>query len=93
MLLFAENSRGEGFDGVVIVDGDDGLQDDGACVEVFVDEMDCAAGEFGAVFEGLALRFEAGERGKQRWVDIQDAIWECGDEVWGEQAHVACQAD
>jgi hypothetical protein len=54
-MFFLKNSGGEGVFSVVIFYGDDGLKNDGAGVEIFVDEMDGAAGEFDAVFEGLAL--------------------------------------
>ena len=75
-VLFAQDVLGEGGFGVIVGDGDDGLQNDGAGVKIFVDEMNRAAGKFYAVFEGLALGFEAGKRRQQRRMDIQDAIWE-----------------
>src|SRR3989442_5957460 len=92
MRLF-ENFFGEGCFRIFVEDGDSGLQNDRAGVEIFVDEMHGAAGEFDAVFEGLALRFEAGEGREQRRVNIQDAVWIFGDEKGREQAHVSCQAD
>src|SRR5260370_86715 len=55
--------------------------------------MDGAAGEFYAIFEGLALRFKAGERREQRWVNVQDAIWIFCDEEGRQQAHVSGEAD
>ena len=54
-MFFLQNSGGESVFGIVVLYGDDGLEDDRARVEIFVDEMDGAAGEFDAVFEGLAL--------------------------------------
>ena len=45
------------------------LQDDGAVVEVLVDEVHGASGDLYAVFEGLLLGVESGERGQQRGVD------------------------
>ena len=92
MLLF-QDALGKGVLVVGVENGDDGLQDDGAGVEIFVDEMDGATGEFYAVVEGLLLRFEAGERGKKRRMDIKDALGKGGDEEWGEKAHVAGEAD
>ena len=62
MFMF-EDSSGKGFDSVVVADLDGALEDDGAGVEVFVDEVDGAAGYFYAVREGLGLGIEAGERG------------------------------
>src|SRR2546427_5412649 len=92
MLLF-ENFFGEGCFRIFVEDGDSGLQNDRAGVEIFVDEMHGAAGEFDAVFEGLALRFEAGEGGKQRRMNIQDAIGKFGDKKRRQQAHVTGEAD
>ena len=92
-VFFFQNSLGESCVGVVVSYFDDGLQDDGAGVEIFVHEMDGAAGEFYAVFEGLALGFEAGEGREKRRMDVEDAIGEGGDEIGREQAHVAGEAD
>src|SRR5260370_36014820 len=69
-MLFSQNFFGERSFSVFVEDGDSGLRDDRAGVEIFVDEMDGAAGEFHAVFEGLALRFEAGEGREQRRMDV-----------------------
>src|ERR1700730_1022933 len=55
--------------------------------------MDSAAGEFDAIFEGLPLGLEAGERGEERRVNVEDAIGESGDEIWREKAHVTGEAD
>ena len=92
-VFLAQDFGGERVLGVVVRDGNDGLEDDGAGVEIFVNEMDGAAGEFYAVFEGLALGFEAGEGGKERRVNVEDAVGEGGDEIRREEAHVAGEAD
>ena len=60
-MLLGQDSLGEGFLGVVGEDGDDSLDDDGAFVAAFAHEVDGAAGEPHAVFEGLFLAVEAGE--------------------------------
>ena len=75
-MLLLEDARGEGFGGVVVEDGDGVLQDDDAVVYGLVDKVDGAAGDLGSVVEGLMLRVEAGERGQQRGVDVEDAIGE-----------------
>ena len=80
-VLFAQDSLGQGFRRVLVFYRDAGLQDDRAGVEIFVHEMHGAAGKFRAVFQGLALRFEAGKGGQQRRMNIQDAIWKGGDEI------------
>src|SRR4249920_2803191 len=55
--------------------------------------MDGAAGKLDAIFESLALGLEAGERREQRRVNVEDAVGEGGDEIRGEKAHVAGEAD
>ena len=92
-MLLGEDAGRKRFGGVAVLDRHDGLRDDGAGVEKFVDEMHRAAAEFHAVFERLALRFQAGKRGQQRRVNIQDASAIGGDEIGREQAHEAGQAD
>jgi len=92
-MLLIQDAGGKGVLVVVIEDGYCGLQDDGAGVEIFVDEVDSAAGEFYAVVEGLLLGFEAGEGGEERGMDIQNALGEGGYEEWGEETHVACEAN
>ena len=92
-VLFAQDALGQGFRRVLVFDRDEGLHDDRAGVEIFVHEVHGAAGKFHAVFEGLALRFEAGKGGQQRGMNIQDAIRKGGDEIRREQAHVAREAD
>ena len=62
-------------------------------VKLFVDEVDRAAGDLNAVFEGLELRVEAREGGQQRGVDVEDALRVGQDESSREQAHVAGEAD
>jgi hypothetical protein len=92
-VFLMQNARGEGVLRVVVFYWQDSLENDGASVEIFVDEMDGAASEFDAVFEGLALRFEAGERREKGRMNVEDAVGERGDEVRGEKAHVAGEAD
>jgi hypothetical protein len=54
MFLLLDAGR-EDFFGVVLLDGDDRLQDDGAGVGPCVNEMHRAAGEANAVLKGLLL--------------------------------------
>ena len=64
-VLFGQESGGQGMLGIVIVDGDDALQDDDAAVDLLVDEVDGAAGDLGTVVEGLLGG---------------SATWECGEQ-------------
>src|SRR5258708_15902255 len=92
MFLF-KDTGGRGVLVVCVEDRDRRLQNNGAGVEILVDEVDGAAGELHAVVEGLLLRFEARERGEKRGMDIQDALGKGGDEKRREEAQVACEAD
>jgi len=92
-VLFGENAGGEGVGVVGFEYGDGTLQNDCAVVQVLIDKMDGATGYFYAVFEGLSLCFEAGKGGKQRGVDVEDAVGEGGDELGRKQAHVSGKAD
>src|SRR6266700_2394957 len=92
-MLLLQDFFGEGRLSVVVEHGNGGLQNDRAGIEVFVHEMYGAAGKFHAVFEGLALRFKAGERREQRRMNVQDAVWIFGDKKWGEQPHVSRQTN
>src|SRR6266566_470852 len=55
--------------------------------------MDGAAGKLYAIFEGLALRFEAGKGGQERRMNVQDAIWIFCDEEGRQQTHVSREAN
>jgi len=92
-VFFLQDTRGKSFFRVVVVYWQDGLENDGAGVEIFVNEMDRAAGELDAVLESLALRLETWKRGQQRWVNVQNAVWKRGHKIRRQQAHVAGEAD
>src|ERR1700733_1618954 len=88
-MFFRENARAESLCIVCLVNGHRALQDDDAMVELLVDEVYGAAGDFDSVLEGLMLRVEAGECRQQRRMNVQNALRECLDEAGREQAHVA----
>lgn len=92
-VFLVQDSRGKCVLCVVVVHGQNGLENDGTGIEIFIDKMDCAAGEFDAIFEGLALRLKAGKRRQQRWVNVQDAAGERGHKIGRQKAHVAGEAD
>src|SRR5690349_13980476 len=71
-VLLYEDTSGEGLDCVVIEYRHGGLDDDGAGIEIFVDEVDGAAGDLHAVGQRLVLRVESRERGQERRVDVQN---------------------
>ena len=92
-MLLLEDAGRQGLVGIVVVYRDGLLQDDDAVVDGFVDEVDGAAGDLGPIVEGLVLGVEAGEGGKQRGVDVEDAIGEGLHEGRRDDAHVAGETD
>ena len=92
-VFLLQDSGGERVLGVVVIYGNDRLQDDRARVEIFVYKMYGAAGEFHTVFESLALRFEAWKGRKQGRMNVQDSIWERRDKIGRQEAHITGQAD
>lgn len=92
-MFLRKNASGERMGIVRIENRYRTLQDDRTVVEVLIDEVNSAASNFDAVIEGLRLRFKAGKRGQQRWMDVDDSIGEGGDELGRKQAHVTGQAD
>ena len=92
-VLLRENARGESRGGVRILDRHCALEDDDAVIHALVDEMNRAAGDFGAVAERLLLRVEPREGRKQRGVNVQDAVREALDKGRRKDAHVAGEDD
>ena len=92
-VFLLQNSRGQRVLVVGVQHRDRFLHDDGSVVEFFIHKMHGAAGDFYAVGEGLFLRFEAGECGQQRRMNIQNAPRKLLHEPGREQAHVSGQAD
>src|SRR5437588_4190152 len=45
------------------------------------------------MFQRAFLRFEAGESGKQRRVHVHDSVMIMVDELWAEDAKVACKSN
>ena len=69
------------------------LHDDRPAVELRGDEVHRHAADLDAVLDRLTLRVEAGERGQQRRVDVQDGVAESVEERRADQAHEAGEAD
>jgi len=61
-MFLAQNARGKRVLCVFVVYWQNGLENDGTSIEIFVHKMNGASGEFDAVLESLALRFEARKR-------------------------------
>jgi hypothetical protein len=62
-VLFGQDALGERVGVVGLEDGNGALQDDDAVIQVLVDKMDGAAGDFCAVVEGLRWASRPGKAG------------------------------
>src|SRR6185503_7045797 len=73
--------------------GNGGLDQDGAGIEKFVDNMNGTAGNPHPMIEGLALGVESRERREQGRVNVQYAVGKGLYERRAEQPHEAGEAD
>jgi hypothetical protein len=62
-MFFGEDAGGEGFYRVGVEYGNRRLEEDGTAIEIFIDKMNGATGDFDAMRERLVLSIEAGEGG------------------------------
>ena len=62
-------------------------------IQLFVNQMHRTAADLDALLERLALSVQSGERGKERGMNVQDAVLERPDEPGAHQPHVAGKAD
>ena len=60
------------------------LHDDRPVVEFLIDIMYCAPGNFHPVGKRLLLRFQSGECGQERWVNVEDPLRKLPDKPWGQ---------
>ena len=81
-VLFGEDALRQGMRVVRLEDRDAALQHNDAVIQMLIDVVHGAAGDFYAVVEGLCLCVEAGEGGQQRRMDVENAIGVGGDEAW-----------
>ncbi len=87
-MLGVLNTGVEGFGGVAGEDGNFALGDDLAGVHAGVDEMHGATGLLNTGGKSLLPGFEAGKRGQQRGVDVDDPAREGLEEGCFDQPHV-----
>src|ERR1700675_4501135 len=72
MLLF-QDSAGQLNLVIAGQDRHGALQNDHSVIELFVDEMNCAAGIMHSIIQSLLLCIESGESRKQGWMNVEDA--------------------
>lgn len=79
--------------GVGVVHGDDLLDEDGAFVELFGDEVCGGADDFDAALEGLVVGAGADEGGEEGVMDVDELAGKAVDEVRAQDAHVFGEHD
>ena len=92
-MLFSQDAPRERVSIAGFQDRYGALENNDAVVEMLVDEMHCTACDLDAEVEGLPLRVEPRKGREQRRMDIENAVWEGGDELGRQQAHVPGQAN
>jgi hypothetical protein len=92
-VFLHENAIRERGSAVVIAHRNRSLHDDRTGIDIFIDEVNRATGDLHAGGNGLRLRIDARKRRQQRRVNVHDAHRILGDELRGQQAHVAGQRD
>jgi hypothetical protein len=88
LMFLLEYARREGFLGVIAEDGNYPLSNDWPTIESFVNEVNRATRPLHPVLKHSGVYIEAGKRRQQTWMNVQNAIAICFDEIIGEQAHV-----
>src|SRR5512137_2667376 len=86
-VLLLQDALGQGLLRIRVVDGYNGLDDDGPCINAFVGEVYGTVGEFDAVVKGLLLSVCAGKRRQKGRVDVHDAHRESSQEKGRENPH------
>jgi hypothetical protein len=92
-VLFGQDTRRELLKRVIVFNRDGRLEQDRAAVEIFVYEMNGAAGDLYAVGESLVLGIEAWKGREERGVDIENAPAKLRNEPTAQKPHVACETN
>ena len=79
--------------GLVAVNMEGELVDDGTCIHTLIHEMDGDAEHFHAVAVGVIDAMRPGERGEQGRVQVDDAVGEMRKQHFADKAHVSGQYD
>ena len=92
-MLFVEYSSRQRLDRVVFMNRDRVLHNYRAVIEMFVDQVNCAAADFDSVLQRLPLRVQSGERGQKGRMDVKYSMPKCVYEQGADQSHIACQTN
>ena len=69
------------------------LQNDRPVIQMLIHKVNRTPGHFHAVIERLLLRIKPRKRRQQRWMNVQNAIGKCGDELRRQQPHITSEAN
>ena len=86
-MLSRKYARGQRRLVVTDQDGDRGLSDDGAIVDLWTDKVHGATADADAGGESIAVGVGAPKSRQQGRVNIDHRVVPCADEIWREQAH------
>ena len=92
MFLF-QDAGGQRVFRIIIIDGNCSLRDDRAVIKARSDEVDRAACDFDAGFNGLSLGMKPAEARKQSRMAVDDPVRECMNQIFSADSHVAGKAD
>jgi len=92
MLLF-EYSRRQRFHAIVVAHVYCSLHYDRTMIQLFIDQVHRAASDLDPLLERLPLGVQAGKRGQERRMNVQDAVLKLADKSRAHQPHVPGKAD
>jgi hypothetical protein len=92
-VFFGQNPRGERLGVVGLQHRNSALQNNGSVIQMLIYKMHSAAGHLDAIVEGLLLGFKTREGRQKRWVNVENPVGKCGNELGRQKAHVPGEAD
>jgi len=92
-MLLLKYAGGECFGRVVVLHLNSPLKDYRSGVQMLVDVMHSAAGDFHARIDRLLLHVEAGEGREKAWMNVHDPVRESPNKIGRQQTHVAGKAN
>lgn len=90
-MFDGKDAGGNVVGGVAVEYRDDALRDNWTAVQFGGYKMDGTASNAAAGFEGAFVGVQAGEGGKDGWVDVDQAVLVMGAEFGCEDAHKTCE--
>ena len=92
-MLLLQNARRQRVLVVAVEHRNSLLHNDRAMIELFIDKMHSAAGNFHSIGESLLLRFESRKCRQQRGMDIENPPRKLLHKPWRKQPHISGKAN